>query len=166
MRPALEERSDEGNPGIRDPRAAATREGDKGGARKFKLTHYQTGGRRSVQDRPALVSGIVKRSAKPPKKRVRKMEPGGGHRTAGAAFARRRAGRRRDSGRNLLGLLALVLLIALFLARRLAMTPGARQMSAGAGVPSASASGDGSGERLTPADRQSLDQVIRDKTHP
>jgi hypothetical protein len=59
--------------------------------------------------------------------------------------------------------LALILLIALFLARRFGMTPKAHQISVGVGQ---SASAQGSNENLTPADRQSLDQTIRDKAHP
>ena len=78
-------------------------------------------------------------------------------------FTRRRAGRGRARKLNPLSILALVLLIALFLARRL--TSHAPQLGAGAGAPAHMIPGK-SGEKLTPADRQSLDQVIRDKARP
>jgi len=78
-------------------------------------------------------------------------------------FTRRRAGRARGRKLNPLSILALVLLIALFLARRL--TSHAPHMNVGAGAPSQAIPGNGSGEKLTPADRQSLDQVIHDKAH-
>jgi hypothetical protein len=79
-------------------------------------------------------------------------------------FTRRRAGRGRGRKLNPLSILALVLLIALFLARRL--TSNAPHMTAGAGAPSQAIPVNGSGEKLTPADRRSLDQVIHDKAHP
>ena len=78
-------------------------------------------------------------------------------------FTRGRAGRTRGRRLNPLSILALVLLIALFLARRL--TSHAPQLGAWAGAPSHMIPGN-SGEKLTPADRQSLDQVIRDKARP
>ncbi len=80
-------------------------------------------------------------------------------------FTRRRAGRGRGRKLNPLSILALVLLIALFLARRLTSN-APHNMNVGAGAPSQAIPVNGSGEKLTPADRRSLDQVIHDKAHP
>ena len=78
---------------------------------------------------------------------------------AGPAVLRRR--RRPQSRINPLSILALILLIALFLARRMTM----HMPPATFGGSSNAAPVKNSGEQLSPADRQSLDQVIRDRTH-
>jgi hypothetical protein len=60
-----------------------------------------------------------------------------------------------------LSILALILLIALFLARRITMHAPPTKVGGSSNV----APVNHSGEQLSPADRQSLDQVIRDRTH-
>ena len=84
--------------------------------------------------------------------RAHQLEPGRSRRSP--------AGRRRKTASNLLSILALMLLIALFLAHRLVP----RQPAVSTSGSLETSPGVSSGEQLTPADRQSLDHIIRDKS--